>query len=186
MKKLRQRCSGVTMSELLIVLVIMSILTTLGVSGLQRAVANTRVKDAAFNVSAYLERAANEAQRRNTRLCVKKDPTNSQKLITYTALCGSEKETDKIDSLILDSPNRIIDDLVNGAAFAGLDNWAVKPSGSVGAQFTPHTGRSSAPVRGYFAVQYGGQGIYGAALKTEKKNAFIPMMKYDEGSWFKL
>ena len=174
--------SGVTLMEVMAVVAIMGILSGLGVAGLRSAVANARIKDAAYNVTAFMERTANEARRLNTTLCVKKDATNSRKLITYRSACTANPLGPEVDNFVLDPPTTFIDEDVNGADFTNLDNWA----DNGGAAFTPRAGLSAAPSQGYFAVQYGGQGIYGAALKTKAKNAFEPMMKFDEGSWFKL
>ena len=182
----RQNCSGFTMSELLVVLVIMSILTTLGVSGLQTAVANARIKDAAINVSAYLERTANEARRMNTALCVVRE--DDQTLITYKESCANvnaasdKTNIEKIDELKLDAPNKILGDseLNNVAALGGV-NFAAN-----GASFTPRAGLSAAPFAGFFAVQYGGNtSLRGSAAKLSTKNAFTPMLTYDGENWSK-
>ena len=172
--------------EVMAVVAIMGILSGLGVASLRDAIANARIKDAAYNVSAFMERTANEARRLNTTLCVKKDASNSRKLITYRSACNASSLGPEVDSFVLDPPTTFIDEDVNGADFTDLDNWAVAPEDNVGATFTPRAGLSAAPFAGYFAVQYGGKGLYGAALKTRAKNAFEPMMKFDNGSWFKL
>ena len=182
--------SGVTLMEVMAVVAIMGILSGLGVAGLRTAIANARIKDAALNVSAYLERTANEARRLDTPLCVKV-ATGNRKLVTYNKACGSNPVGDIIDNLELESPVKLISNAMSGTLFMDgetqLDNWANKPSGKVGANFEPRLGLSSAPRSGYFAVQYGGKGIYGAALKIKTKNNFVPMMKReDDGSWDEL
>ena len=62
--------SGFTLVEALVVVTIMGILSGIGVASLQNAVANSRIKDAGINVTAYMQRAANEATRLNEKLCV--------------------------------------------------------------------------------------------------------------------
>ena len=51
--------SGFTLVEALVVVAIMGILSGLGVASLRGAVANSRIKDAGINVTAYMERSAN-------------------------------------------------------------------------------------------------------------------------------
>lgn len=174
--------SGVTLAEVLVVIAIMGILSGIGVAGLQSAVANARIKDAAYNVTAYMERTANEARRLNTTLCVVRE--DAQKLVTYRAACadangGNKNNITRTDSLLLESPNKILqDDEVTAAAILGGVNLVTN-----GAEFTPRHGLSAAPLQGFIAVQYGGDGRYGAAAKVSTKNTFVPMMKFDDGNW---
>ena len=51
--------SGFTLVEVMAVVAIIGILSAAGFASLQNAVANNRIKDAAINISAYMERAAN-------------------------------------------------------------------------------------------------------------------------------
>lgn len=61
---------GFTLVELMAVVTIIGILSSLGVASLQQAVQNTRVRDAAVNVAAFMERVAQEAKQKNSPLCV--------------------------------------------------------------------------------------------------------------------
>ena len=176
--------SGVTLMEVMAVVAIMGILSGLGVAGLRSAVANARIKDAAYNVTAFMERAANDARRLNTPLCVKRDGEN--KLVIYKSVCTATQNAEKIDELKLDSPTKLINSTVTSAKFKDAENKDMTNWYDNGADFTPRVGLSAAPSAGYYAVQYGGQGLYGAALKSKTKNSFEPMMKFDEGSWSKL
>jgi prepilin-type N-terminal cleavage/methylation domain-containing protein len=174
--------AGVTLAEVLAVITIMGILSGLGVAGLQGAVANARVKDAAFNVTAFMERTANEARRLNSTLCVVRE--DAQNLGTYIGKCSDVtgaglNGSSRIDGLVLESPNRILQSgEVTPSASLGLVNFATD-----GAEFTPRRGLSAAPVQGFFAVQYGGQGRYGAAAKVKDNNRFMPLMKFDNTDW---
>ena len=169
--------------ELMAVIAIMGILSGLGVAGLRSAVANARIKDAAFNVTAFMERTANEARRMNATLCVVKE--SDQKLVTYRAVCteanktGDKTDLTKVDELTLEFPNKILDDdEVDASDVLGGVNLVTN-----GAEFTPRQGLSAAPFQGFIAVQYGGDGRYGAAAKVKSKNAFVPMLKYDNSNW---
>ena len=61
---------GVTLVEVLAVVTIMGILSGIGVAGLRNAMMNSRIKDAGINVTAFMERAANEATLINSNACV--------------------------------------------------------------------------------------------------------------------
>ena len=176
--------AGVTLVELMVVIAIMGILSGLGIAGLRGAMANARIKDAAYNVTAFMERTANEARRMNTTLCVKKD--TDYKLVMYKSACTSTQSAEIIDELKLESPTKLINSNVTSAKFKDTKNKDLTNWFTDGADFVPRAGLSAAPFAGYYAVQYGGRGIYGAALKNKEKNSFEPMMKFDEGGWFKL
>lgn len=69
------RKEGYTLVEVMTVVVAIGILSAMGVSSLQQAAMNARVKDAALNTTAFLERTANEANRlsaapREGHICV--------------------------------------------------------------------------------------------------------------------
>ena len=85
--------AGYTLVEVLVVVSIMGILSAMGVAGLQRAVANARIKDAAVNTAAFVERVANLANQRNEVLCLRVDPHSDQTLLVVTStsfvICGS-------------------------------------------------------------------------------------------------
>ena len=51
--------AGFTLVEVLVVVTIMGILSGIGVASLRSAVANSRIKDAGINVTAFMQRAAN-------------------------------------------------------------------------------------------------------------------------------
>lgn len=171
--------AGVTLMEVMAVVAIMGILSGLGVAGLRSAVANARIKDAAYNVTAFMERAANETRRLNTKLCVKR--VNDQKLVTYKSACDANPLGDKVDSIMFDAPTKLINANVSGARFKDAEGQNLTNWYTAGATFVPRVGLSSAPSQGYFAVQYGGNDLYGAALKEKSKNSFVPMMGSDAG-----
>ena len=175
--------AGYTLIEVMAVVTILGILSGMGVAGLRSAIANARIKDAAYNVTAYMERTANEARRMNAVLCVIRE--DDQTLATYKGACDDATGDgngglEKIDELKLDSPNQILqDNEVTASTILGGTNLV-----TAGAEFSPRLGLSAAPSEGFIAIQYGSRGLYGAAAKVKSKNAFVPMMKFDEGSWF--
>ena len=177
--------SGFTLIEVMAVVAIIGILSAAGFASLQNAVANNRIKDAAINISAYMERTANEARRVNDTLCVVRE--SDQKFVTFQAKCadvsGNSSGVTRLDSLLIDPPVQILTKSeTNNDAILGGVNFEES-----GAEFIPRVGLSAAPFEGFFEVQYGGKDLYGAAAKVKTKNSFTPMVKYSgDGSWVEL
>ena len=177
--------NGFTLVEVMAVVAIIGILSAAGFASLQNAVANNRIKDAAINISAYMERTANEARRVNDTLCVRRD--SDQKLVTFKGTCATVKSNSsgvtRLDSLLIDPPVQILTKNETSATnILGGVNFEEN-----GAEFIPRIGLSAAPYEGFFEVQYGGKDLYGAAAKVKTKNSFTPMVKYSgDGSWVEL
>lgn len=164
--------SGYTLVEVLVVVVIMGILSAMGVAGLQRAVANARVKDAAVNTAAFVERVANLSNQLSTVLCLKVASGNHQKI--YVVRDDDEQDCTTpsegiVDSLELDSPNRFVEK-DNGCPVMGdwLSSYGV---------FKPRKGLSAMPREGGVCIRYGDKSVYGAVRKDAGKNRAIPMWK---------
>lgn len=163
---------GFTLVEVLVVVVIMGILSAMGVAGLRQAVMNNRVKDAALNTAAFLERIATEANRISAKVCVKK--VTDQTLGAFTSEdCDNPNPADMKWSLDIDYPNKFgcdnTDDLPG-------DDW------TDGVWFIPKLGLSAAPAEGYVCVQYSGEDLYGAAVKLKTVNSVSPRWKIGD-SW---
>ena len=73
----------------------------MGVAGLQRAVANARIKDAARNTAAFVERVSALAAQRNEVLCLKVFDSDLQQIVVYrdTIERNCSQPKGKIDSL---------------------------------------------------------------------------------------
>ena len=168
--------AGITLTEVVLVVAVMGILSGMGVSGFQRAIANARTKDAAYNIAAFMEWTANEARWLSTTLCVKVDPNNAKSLIAYTGPCSNTVSA--IDTLTLEGACRIISDATCHAEAIGNTNFA-----SNGADFIPKQGLSAAPSEGFFAVQYGSYEIRGAAAKASNQNNFSPLISFEDCLW---
>ena len=165
---------GFTLVEALVVVAIMGILSGIGVAGLQSAVANSRIKDAGINVTAFMERAANEATRLNEKLCVKVE-NSSKSLRVYKGGC-SESLGDKVDEMNLESSNNFI---INGSCRVG--NGTIQPYAGSLVTLTPKIGVSPIP-SGCFLVQYGNSDRRAAIIKTTTKFAMFYQLSYDNGS----
>lgn len=168
-KSILAKC-GYTLIEVLTVVAMIGILSTVGYGGLQGAIANSRVKDAAFNLAAYAESTANRARQLNDTLCVKKK--TDKMLVTYRSSCANSDSGDPIDSLEMVVGVSLVDASVEGLPG---ENWAA------GADFIPRFGLSAMPFEGYWAAKYGNEDLYGAAVKEKMKNAILPQKGSSDG-----
>lgn len=175
MLKVGSKKSGYTLVEVLVVVSIMGILSSIGVVSLRNAVVNSRVKDYALNTAAFLERVANEANRLSTPLCVMQ--VSERMLVVYVTDDCNDHPEDHIDSYSIEAPATFdcegLADEMNGS------DWAN------GIVFRPRIGLSAAPSEGYVCVQYGTDSNYGVAVKSTDKNMIIPMWNLD-GNWSRL
>lgn len=163
---------GFTLVEVLTVVIIIGILSAAGYAGLQRAIANSRIKDAAFNMAAFMETASNKARQLNDTVCVKKI---SDKLLgMYQGSCGNiADDSDEIDRLEMVVGVKIVGESTEGYDVSNLSD---------GADFVHRFGLSAAPA-GYFLARYGSESLYGIAVKYKNKNAVVPRVSYDGSSW---
>ncbi|MCQ2121838.1 MAG: prepilin-type N-terminal cleavage/methylation domain-containing protein [Fibrobacter sp.] len=167
---------GVTLIEVLVVVIIMGVLAGLGVANLQQAVRNTRIKDAAMNTAAFLERVANDANRLNMPLCVKVDQTTKKTITAYRSVNGScNNPGDKVAEMTLDSDNKFVvaEKDPTECTVNGMQNYV-----SNTAVFAPRLGLSAAP-SGCWYVRYGGTEHYGVAIKAATRNNLTYMLSYD-------
>lgn len=161
---------GFTLVEVLVVVAIMGILSAMGVAGLQGAVENNRVKDAALNTAAFLERVASDANRRSETLCLKK--SGDRRIEVYIGDDCSKPTGDPVDHMDLDPPLTF----VTGSEFSAEeldcedrgceDNWLDESHGI----FTPRLGLSAAPIAGFVAAKYGTSQHFAIARKSPTKN----------------
>ena len=169
--------AGYTLVEVLVVVSILGILSAMGVAGLQQAVANARVKDAAVNTAAFVERVANLSSQRNEVLCLKIAPENGElkdrKLLvvrdTINFDCSDPKGS--IDSMIIDAPNKYVSIGVCGPV---TGDWT-KSYGI----FKPRLGLAATPPNGGICIQYGNSQVFSAVRKNPRINRVIPMWKVE-------
>jgi len=177
--------SGYTLVEVLVVVSIMGVLSSLGVAGLRGAVINSRMKDCALNTSAFLERMANESNRISKRLCIKMANDTEQELQAFIADdCSNLEGAELFETFSIESPARFSCDksLLDLSLFGdGTEkDWAQD-----GAQFIPRIGLSAAPASGYVCMQYGNSAVFGLVEKTKDNNMLVPWWRTGD-SWNKL
>lgn len=167
--------SGFTLVEVLVVVIIMGVLSSLGVVGFQNAVANSRIKDAGINVTAFMERAANEATRLNEKLCM---VASGKSVYLYKGEC--DNLGDLLDEMTLESLNTFDSELSDCPP--GNDDASRYANNQV--QLTPKIGVSPIP-KGCFIIKYGGTDRMAASIKTSTKFSVFYQLSYDSGaSWF--
>ena len=182
MLKHSSKKSGFTLVEVVVVVAIMGILTTMGVAGLRGAVLNARMKDCAVNVTAFLERIANESNRMSKRLCVKVAHDTEQELQVFEPVDGSCNVSEPpalFDIFTLESPARFGCD----KSMVSLDDFGTDRSSGV--MFVPRIGLSAAPLEGFLCMQYGNDYVFARAQKERNNNVIVPWWRTGD-LWIKL
>lgn len=174
----RRNKAGYTLVEVLIVVSIMGILSSIGVVSFRQAIANARVKDAALNTAAFLERVGNLSKQRSDVICLMIDASDSQTLLALKSkgsdCTGDNKyDTEVLDRLKVDAPVKFV--TTGTCNFVGVDMTGVN------AAFTPHIGFSSVP-EGAVCVQYGSELVFGSARKLSTSNSVKAFWKIGDGS----
>lgn len=183
---------GFTLVELMAVVTIIGILSSLGVASLQQAVQNTRVRDAAVNVAAFMERVAQEAKQKNSPLCVTVNGNTmfARKYTESTSTCSNAAE-DIVDRM------EVEETVAFHSGSKTIDGISQNMYGQ-NAVFVPRIGLTS--FRGIYnnnAYSESGNYIlcYGSAsgqtcagiVKTTSSNRFASYISHDAGiTWSKL
>ena len=187
---------GFTLVEVLVIVVIMGILSSMGVASLTGAVKNARIRDYALNTAAFLERAANDANRMSEPVCVKAvynvqkpKPNGGYEIVDRLTLwknsCDKnntsdddEEEVHEYDFIEVEHPSKIGCD-IDGDIESDRD----MPNWKDGVSFVPRIGLSAAPTKGFICIQYGSNEIYGLAGKSPTKNMIESQWKAGGGIW---
>lgn len=187
---------GFTLVELLVVIAIMGILAGMSFAGFQGAVRNNRVKDAAVNLAAFMERVAAKASSMSETLCIK--ATDARTIKVYSGCAVKEGEegeggTKGDDELVTDD-NNIVDSFTLEPTMTlvttscnikcdekeeSCDNWLAVGKGS----FEPKLGLSAMPASGYVCAIYNDKSSYAAAAKSKTKNHIEKWIKIDDSAW---
>ena len=174
--------SGYTLVEVLVVVVIMGVLSAMGVAGLQGAVANAKVKDAAVNTAAFLERVSNLSRQRSIAICLAIDPSDSRTLLAVKSK-GNDCSGDNrwgggtLDQMTIEAPAQFVS-IKAPCNFVG----DVDLTGA-NAVFKPRLGLSGVP-HGAVCIQYGSEERFGLARKMANTNSVKAFWKIgnDDGA----
>ena len=167
---------GYTLVEVLVVVSILGILSSMGAARLHSAVVNNRVRGYALNTAAFLERVANDANRMSKTLCLKAD---NDTLKVYEGECSSSSSATPVlhDRFELESPATFSclsdyrGDINVGDGSADDNDW----TRSSGVEFRPRIGLSAMPSKGFVCIQYGGSRTFAGVKKTADKNQLVPI-----------
>lgn len=189
---------GFTLVELLVVIAIMGILAGMSFAGFQGAVRNNRVKDAAVNLAAFMERVAAKASSMSETLCIK--ATDARTIKVYSGCAVKEGEEGeggtKGDDELVTGDNNIVDSftleptmtlVTNSTACADLcndndktcSNWLVVGKGS----FAPKLGLSAMPASGYVCAAYSDGTSYAGASKSKDDNNIGKWIMIEGSNW---
>ena len=167
--------AGFSLVEVLTVVIIMGILSTMGIASLRGAVLNSRIKDAGLNVTAFLSSMASESSRLSSNVCVKVE-SDKETLTAYKGSCDDKNLGDVVNKMKLESGNKFV-------SGGGCPDGATAFSNN---QLTlvPKIGVSPIPA-GCFVVRNGNTDKRAAILKVKQKFAPYYKLSYDNGSsWF--
>ena len=140
---------------------------------------NSRIKDAGINVTAFMERAANEATRLNTKLCV---TVSNKSLKLYKGECDNDyPSSDLVDEFNLESANTFIT-TSNNVNCPELPAANKTPASSV--PLEPKVGLSPIPA-GCLLVRHAASDRYASIIKRATKYSVYYKLSYNSGSsWF--
>ena len=181
MEKRSHYTSGFTLIEVLVVVAIIGILSGAGVSSLNSAIANNRLKDAIVNTRAFVEVMSEESKRLNDSLCIQFEQRNDRIPFANT-VCGGTV----VDSKSVDDPVSFFGSSIGSVVTA--ETFLATPAiwSSTGTYFilSPEQGLNSVSGEGIIVLRYGSSDRYGAVIKTGKKNRWQSFFSVDGGtSW---
>lgn len=175
---------GFTLIEVLAVVAIIGILSAAGVASLRDAVINSRVKEASWNMTSFMERVSIATKQTGDSLCVTGSGKKLYARLYEGGACGGAVR----DSFEIEGPFIVVTashNITSALSFAGTPvNWGVTTSPAL---FAPHIGLSNVIGEGCILANYKSSDRYAAVVKSRRENSFIAFMTKDGGgTWERL
>lgn len=185
---------GFTLVELMAVVSIIGILSAMGVSSLQQAVVNTRTRDAAVNVAAFMERVTMQSKQINSSVCV---TVRGSMMTAYQTNAPLTTESTSCEGRAIDSMRVDLDAPV--IFFAGsttIEGISCNLHDKI-SLFIPRIGLSNfrgaadngCAEQGFYKLCYGAANAEtcAAIVKTPSENRFGSYLSHDGGTtWSKI
>ncbi|MCQ2097186.1 MAG: type II secretion system GspH family protein [Fibrobacter sp.] len=177
---------GFTLIELMVVIAIMGILSTLGYSSMNRAAINARTKDAAINVAAFVDNMGALATRQAKKLCLKID--GEQTLSAYNANAagtGCDIQGGVVDKITLEAALRFVssNNLPNDATTV-LSTSSKEAILYHRIGYSPFRGlctsASECSGEGVYVIQYGTTDSYAAIAKSPVERKIASFVGFEE------
>lgn len=181
---------GYTLIEVLVVVIIIGVLSSMGYAGLNQAVINARTKDAARNVAAFINSIGALSTQQNKAMCLK--IVDGKTLAAYKADdagTGCDVQGGVIDKITLEaalkfvssgkSPNNAVTVLSSNSAEAIVKHRiGYSPFRGVCSSSTECSGE------GFYLIQYGSTDLYAAVAKSPSERAVVSFWGFgaDESS----
>lgn len=173
---------GYTLIEVMVVVAIMGILSSMGVASLRQAIENKRVEDAARNIAAFMERTASESKRLSSPLCL---TASGQQLLVTKGHCipvddgQSNTNAAPLYTFELDPPMHFSNTCPTFNGCNANDDCSVNLIINSNGEFTPQIGNSAVP-SGFICAQYGSTAHYAAALKRLSAHSVAALAGYSD------
>lgn len=175
--------SGYTLVEVMVVVAIMGVLSSMGVVSLRQAIENKRVAGAARNMAAFLEQTANESKRLSSVLCL---TASGDRLLVTKGECLPDDDdgkknvnSDPLFTFELEAPMKFSNTCPSFNGCGANDDCSVNLIINSNGEFVPRIGGSAVP-SGYICARYANSNHYAAALKRRSENSVKALSGYSD------